>query len=74
MSFGTALKALREAKGLPRAGCDEVFGLMHGTFSNWENGYSFPEEELLPEIAGFFSVSVQELLCSADPAFSTIAS
>ena len=53
---------LREAKGMPRAGCDEVFCLMGGTVSNWENGYAVPEEELLPAIAGFFGVRVRDLM------------
>ena len=52
MSFGTKFRILREAKGMPQAGCDEVFNLMRGTVSNWENGYADPEEELLPDIAG----------------------
>ena len=34
---------LREAKGMPRAAVDEVFSLMRGTCSNWENGYREPE-------------------------------
>ena len=65
MSFGTKLKALREARGLPRAGIDEVFNLMPGTVSNWENGYKEPEEELLPDLAGFFGVKVGELMGDA---------
>ena len=66
MSFGTKFRILRERKGLPRAGCDEVFHLSHGTVSNWENGYKVPEEDLLPDIAGFFGVKLRDLL-SAEP-------
>ncbi len=62
MSFGAKLKNLREARGLPRAGIDEVFNLMPGTVSNWENGYREPEEELLPDLASFFGVKVRELM------------
>ena len=62
MSFGTKFRILREAKGMPQAGCDEVFNLMRGTVSNWENGYAAPEEELLPDIAGFFGVKIRDLL------------
>ena len=51
MSFGTKFRILREKKGMPRTGCDEIFNLMHGTVSNWENGYREPEEELLPAAA-----------------------
>ena len=65
MSFGAKFRRLREAKGLPRAGIDEVFDLMPGTVSNWENGYREPEEELLPDIASFFGVKVKDLLGDA---------
>ena len=66
MSFGAKFRILREAKGMPRSGCDEVFSLMHGTVSNWENGYAEPEEDLLPDIASFFGITLRELL-SAEP-------
>lgn len=65
MSLGTKLKNLREARGLPRAGIDEVFHLMPGTVSNWENGYREPEEELLSDLASFFGVKVGELMGDA---------
>ena len=65
MTFGARLRDLREARGLPRAGIDEVFSLMRGTCSNWENGYVAPEEELLPEIASFFGVKVKDLIGEA---------
>jgi len=62
MSFGTKFRILRESKGMPRTSCDEIFHLMHGTVSNWENGYSEPEEELLYDIAGFFGLKVRDLV------------
>ncbi len=65
MSFGARFKQLREAKGMPRAGVDEVFSLMRGTCSNWENGFKEPEEELLPELASYFNVNVRDLLGDA---------
>ena len=65
MSFGAKFRSLREAKGMPQASCDEIFDLMRGTVSNWENGYSEPEEELLPEIAGFFGVRIRDLIGDA---------
>ena len=64
MSFGTKFRILREKKGMPRTSCDEIFNLMHGTVSNWENGYREPEEELLPLIAGFFGIKVGDLTSS----------
>jgi transcriptional regulator with XRE-family HTH domain len=62
MSFGSKFKVLRESKGLPRAGIDELFNLMPGTVSNWENGFREPEEDLLPELASFFGVRIKDLM------------
>ena len=61
MSFGTKFRILREMKGMTQTGCDEKFGLMRGTIANWENGYAEPETELLPDIAGFFGVTIWAL-------------
>ena len=65
MSFGTKFKYLRETKGMPRSGVDELFNLMPGTVSNWENGFKEPEEELLPELASFFGVRIKDLIDDA---------
>ncbi len=65
MSFGAKFKTLREAKGMPRAGIDELFSLMPGTVANWENGYREPEEELLPDLASFFGVRIRDLMGDA---------
>ena len=65
MSFGARFKVLRESKGLPRAGIDELFNLMPGTVSNWENGFREPEEDLLPELASFFGVRIKDLMNDA---------
>ena len=65
MTFGEKLKHLREERGMPRAGVDELFDLMRGTVSNWENGYDKPEEELLPDLASFFGVKVRDLIDDA---------
>ena len=66
MSLGTKISILREKKGMTRTCCDEIFHLMHGTVSCWEIGYKVPEEELLPDIAHFFGIKLNDLL-SAEP-------
>ncbi len=65
MSFGMKFRILRERKGMPRTSCDEIFDLMHGTVSNWENGYDEPDEDLLPDIALFFGVKISDLTGTA---------
>jgi transcriptional regulator with XRE-family HTH domain len=42
MGFATKFRELRLKRGLSTAAADEVFGLMRGTVSNWENGFSEP--------------------------------
>ena len=61
MGFATKFRELRISRGLSAAATDEVFGLTRGTVSNWENGFSEPEEELLEEIAGYFRIRLTEL-------------
>ncbi len=61
MGFDTRFRELRENRGISRAAADEIFGLMRGTCSNWENGFSKPEKELLEEIAVYFCVPVRTL-------------
>jgi len=65
MSFATKFRILREKKGMPRTGCDEIFHLAHGTVSNWENGYREPEEDLLPAIAEYFGIRLCDLKSDA---------
>ena len=62
MGFKTRFRELRESRGLSQAATDEVFGLMRGTCSNWENGFSEPEEELIEDIARFFGVRIRDLV------------
>ena len=59
--FAQKIRELRNARNLSEAALDEIFGLMRGTVSNWENGFSFPEDELLDDIAAYFKVRRTEL-------------
>ena len=59
--FAQKIRELRKARNLSEAALDEIFGLMRGTVSNWENGFSFPEDELLDDIAAYFKVKRTEL-------------
>ena len=61
MGFAAKFRELRESRGLSPAAADEAFGLMRGTVTNWENGYSEPEEELLEDIAAYFGVRLKDL-------------
>lgn len=47
MSFGNQLKVCREQKGISRAGLAELLGVSVSAISNYENGLSFPKEEVI---------------------------
>ena len=51
----------RAERGLTQDALAERLHVTRQTVSNWENGFSEPEEELLEEIAGFFDIRLTEL-------------
>ena len=60
--LGENIKRLRLEKGLTQETLSEFLGVTSQSVSNWERGESYPDITMLPEIAGFFKVSVDELL------------
>jgi len=60
--LGENIKKLRREKGLTQENLAEFLGVTFQSVSNWERGESYPDITMLPEIAGFFKVSVDEIL------------
>lgn len=60
--LGENIKRLRREKELTQETLAEFLGVTFQSVSNWERGESYPDITMLPDIAGFFKVSVDELL------------
>lgn len=56
------IKQLRREKGLTQEKLADYLGVTFQSISNWERGESLPDISMLPEIAGFFNISVDSLL------------
>ncbi|MCL1883334.1 MAG: helix-turn-helix transcriptional regulator [Defluviitaleaceae bacterium] len=60
--FCEKFKQLRKTHDLTQDQVAEVFNVSPQSVSRWETGANFPDIELLPHIANFFKVTVDELL------------
>lgn len=60
MSIGRNIAELRKAKGVKQDELARFVGITAQAVSKWENG-GVPDTELLPKIAEFFNVSIDEL-------------
>ena len=52
--FAQKIRELRLSRNLSEAALDEIFGLMRGTFANWEHGFAYPDEEFIRRSAYIF--------------------
>ena len=60
--FGENLKRLRLEKNLTQEKLADFLGVSFQSISKWERGDTYPDITILPEIASFFKVSIEELL------------
>ena len=60
--FGENLKRLRLEKNLTQEKLADFLGVSFQTVSKWERGDTYPDITMLPSIASFFNISVDELL------------
>jgi len=60
--FNENFKRLRKKADLTQEEVAEIFNISPQSVSRWETGANYPDIEILPYIAGFFKVTVDELL------------
>lgn len=60
--FSEIFKQLRQERDLTQEALADYLGVSFQAVSKWERGESYPDIEILPEIAGYFGVSVDDLL------------
>ena len=66
LNFAENVKRLRKEKGDTQEKLSEILGVSAQSVSRWELGICYPDIEMLPSIANYFGVTVDELL-SNDP-------
>ena len=64
--FKERFKNLRKSRDLTQEQIAEIFHVSPQSVSRWETGVNYPDIEILPHIAVFFHVTVDELLGTED--------
>lgn len=62
LQIGEKLKKLRRGNGITQEQLAEVLGVSCQSISRWELGVCYPDVELLPTLANYFDVTLDDLL------------
>ncbi len=62
IEIGKYIQKLRKSKNLKQSEFGDLFKVTDKSVSNWENGKSLPDIELLNEIANYFNITVDDIL------------
>lgn len=62
LNLSTNLRRLRTANGMTQEDLADILGVTHKAISRWETGTAYPDIEMLPSLAEYFGVSLEELL------------
>lgn len=66
MEFGEKLQELRKSRGMTQEELAEALFVSRAAVSKWESGKGYPNIGSLKDISRFFSVTVDELICSEE--------
>lgn len=66
LKIGENIKRLRKAHDITQEDFANILGVSSQSVSRWEKGVCYPDMELLPSLAGYFKISVDELLGIGD--------
>lgn len=66
MEFNEKLQELRKAKGITQEELAEALYVSRAAISKWESGRGYPSIDSLKEISKFFSVTIDELICTEE--------
>ena len=64
MEFNEKLQELRRSRSLTQEELAEALFVSRTAVSKWESGRGYPSIDSLKEISRFFSVSIDDLICS----------
>lgn len=62
MNIGEQINNLRKQHGLSQDDFVNLFNVSRQTISNWENGKSYPNLEMIIKVSDYFKISIDELL------------
>ena len=61
LNLGTKIRELRRRDGRTQDSLAEALGVTAQAVSRWESGGSYPDMEMIPAIANYFHISIDEL-------------
>ena len=64
MEFSEKLQELRKSRSMTQEELAEALFVSRTAISKWESGRGYPSIDSLKEISRFFSVTIDELICS----------
>ena len=62
INIGRAIVEGRRRKGITQEDLAQYMGVSKASVSKWETGQSYPDITLLPQLAAYFNISIDDLL------------